>query len=662
MKKHSFLYLSKILIVGLFFPTHAQEFNSVRIAYYCLNDNYINGIPVIKEDFLLRAKRNNYTHIMVEYFLPNGTSFNNNKNDWGNGIYNNGKFNSGGLYELIQRDIEQVLKAGLHYIPLICVGSPGYGGFQWLHAFGDDLSKAIDSMDVYSSNTGRNPLGIPCIAPDMQPSGFDRTFEHFVRVLEAACNTNHYNLSFICLNYSEAFLEPDTKNPDGQLIYGTSKATDTHGGTGRSIDQLWLNDSSQRKRDVVDLVIASLKKRISTMHQNVRGRVSKTKLLIYGDLYSDEFQDARGISLPTKNLPSRASSDLQLKDNLIFLPWWYDRIYWDGKTIYNNYKELSHFISSGFPIIYMRTICDGNSIIQIAGRERRLEQLLNSVTSANLIRTGVQGFCSAHWDGPDNGKNPGYDSDCCWNTMEYLAYANGVAKPDIAMKQIPPKQGTNIPASFWDATEVTQGCYLAITGKHPFMFFSDGDLKKPAENVTWFDAILYCNIRSKSEGFDTVYTYSTQINPPSLAFDTSGRCIYIANVKQQILKNGYRLPELVEWQYAYLAGADSAFYWAQGWREINKHAWNKENSKGTPRTVGLLSSNAWGLFDMAGNVEEWVWSDNPASAYTCGGSFDYPTDKEKSCDTFKYNAKHLCNKNIPPTDGIRVGFRTIRRP
>ncbi len=106
---------------------------------------------------------------------------------------------------------------------------------------------------------------------------------------------------------------------------------------------------------------------------------------------------------------------------------------------------------------------------------------------------------------------------------------------------------------------VTQVQYQAVMGVNPSYF--QGNLQNPVENVSYDDAETFCQKLSKATG------------------------------KQ------YRLPTKAEWEYACRAGTTSDYY--------GDYAWYKGNSQQTTHPVGQKKPNAWGLYDMRGNVWEW---------------------------------------------------------
>ena len=147
-----------------------------------------------------------------------------------------------------------------------------------------------------------------------------------------------------------------------------------------------------------------------------------------------------------------------------------------------------------------------------------------------------------------------------------------------------PQRTVQLSKGFWMLeTEVTQGQYKALIGSNP-SHFQDCDLC-PVEMVSWHEARDFANKLSKAQGL-------------SACTDTDSSIFQC---------QGWRLPTEAEWEYAARAGTTGLRY-----GNLHDIAWHSGNSHGTTRSVRGKLPNAWGLYDMIGNVWEWVL-DNPST-------------------------------------------------
>jgi formylglycine-generating enzyme required for sulfatase activity len=133
--------------------------------------------------------------------------------------------------------------------------------------------------------------------------------------------------------------------------------------------------------------------------------------------------------------------------------------------------------------------------------------------------------------------------------------------------------------------EVTQAQYEQVMGVNPSEFKGANN---PVENVSWEDAVEFCRKLSELPA-------------------------------EKAAGNVYRLPTEAEWEFACRAGTTTKFSFGDDDSELGDYDWYRDNSGRTPHPVGGKQPNAWGLYDMHGNVYEWCqdwYGDYPSGSVT----------------------------------------------
>jgi len=248
-----------------------------------------------------------------------------------------------------------------------------------------------------------------------------------------------------------------------------------------------------------------------------------------------------------------------------------------------------------------------------------------------------------------------------------------LALPPAGMVVIPAGSNAGITVSsfYMDNSEVTKemwdevAAWAASNGYDISM--SSVQVKSaghPVYSVTWYECLKWCNARSQKQGLIPCYTVGGQV------FKTG---VSVPDISTAA--NGYRLPTSNEWEYAYRGGlVDKRF----GWGDTISHAQanyksssnffydvsptrgNHPNylSGGIPYTspAGSFAANAYGLYDMAGNLREWCWDEaSDGERVVRGGDWDNDASWCQ-CSTFT-------NSFDPSLDNyMNFGFRTIRVP
>lgn len=142
----------------------------------------------------------------------------------------------------------------------------------------------------------------------------------------------------------------------------------------------------------------------------------------------------------------------------------------------------------------------------------------------------------------------------------------------------PPRQ-VQVASFYIGAFEVTQAQWQAVMGYNPSLF---KDPRRPVENVTWLEVQGFLEALNRLEG-----------------------------------TNKYRLPSEAEWEYAARAGSQTRFFFGDDAGQLRRYAWFGADSRTGTVPVGRRLPNPWGLYDVYGNVWEWVqdcWHDDYAGA------------------------------------------------
>lgn len=230
-------------------------------------------------------------------------------------------------------------------------------------------------------------------------------------------------------------------------------------------------------------------------------------------------------------------------------------------------------------------------------------------------------------------------------------------------------------ASFYMSDhEVTRGEYKTLMGKDPSSasaYDKDGNRltgddnvkNNPVNYISWYDALVYCNTRSINEGLTPCYAIGGKTDPkdwgsvPSSSNSTwnAATCDFTAD--------GYRLPTEAEWEWAARGGEN---YTYAGSDDIDEVAWYYENTNNTgTRDVKTKKANAYGLYDMSGNVWEWCWdwydsiSGDTASTGPASGS--YRCLRGGSCYDFASLAQVANRGSLNPYyRSSNYGFRLVR--
>lgn len=184
-----------------------------------------------------------------------------------------------------------------------------------------------------------------------------------------------------------------------------------------------------------------------------------------------------------------------------------------------------------------------------------------------------------------------------------------------------PAHRVNVSSFYMGETEVTQRQWYEVMGNNPAKF-KTGSPDMPVEQVSWYDAKEFISRLNQKEG-----------------------------------GNKYRLPTEEEWEYAARAGTTTKWYCGDNESCVSSIAVYSTNA---PKPVKSKKSNAWGLYDMSGNVWEWTdscWRDD----YSEECFQDYKVNRGGCWVNYVFNTNSASRTlNAPDLRDMGRGFRLLR--
>jgi formylglycine-generating enzyme required for sulfatase activity len=195
-------------------------------------------------------------------------------------------------------------------------------------------------------------------------------------------------------------------------------------------------------------------------------------------------------------------------------------------------------------------------------------------------------------------------------------------------------QFVSLSAFYMSAYQITQSLYQEVMGTNPSYFHGGSGREpvageaqgyRPVENVSWYNALVFCNRLSERDGLTPAYEMIPSTGGTTMTSNTTqwGNVPGISDARWNAVSivagsTGYRLPTENQWEYACRGGVTGviySFYYKTGgtgaaagtntWS--NDFGWTSENAGNRTHQVGLKWPNGYGLYDMHGNVWEWVY-------------------------------------------------------
>jgi formylglycine-generating enzyme required for sulfatase activity len=180
--------------------------------------------------------------------------------------------------------------------------------------------------------------------------------------------------------------------------------------------------------------------------------------------------------------------------------------------------------------------------------------------------------------------------------VEAGSFLMGSPKSEVGRGESEGRFLAKLSQGFWLSRNlVTQGQWRSVM-KYNSSHFQENGEDRPAENVSWFEAMEFCQRLTKMPSAPLPAEYE------------------------------FSLPTEAQWEYACRAGTTTKYFCGEVDAELDRFTWHSGNSQGETHAVGLKEANPWGFYDMYGNVFEWCYDD--LAEYPSGEAIDWIGSKE----------------------------------
>ncbi len=230
---------------------------------------------------------------------------------------------------------------------------------------------------------------------------------------------------------------------------------------------------------------------------------------------------------------------------------------------------------------------------------------------------------------------------------------------------------------------VTQAMYQTVIGSNP-SYFSSNASTCPVEQVSWYDALIFCNKLSLAEGLTPVYSIGGSTVPADWGSKPSTPPSTWDEVTMNMAATGYRLPTSCEYYWAMMGGQNDSRAgdivggintggFSKGYAGSNEtagaqvnianYAWYSANSAATTHPVGGKLANELGLYDLTGNVYQWLW-DGLGGPFV-NGQVDYTgpvtADGCRSIFGISWYSNSTISGGYAVVTNYQLGFRVVCR-